>query len=303
MRRNVSGFELGMAFLVATFVPSLSAKNRRRTGRLLTLCLAVVGAVAFASPFAAAQLPEAGAVTDPVTDPVELPVEVPPVESAPVPGDDPSGESGGGGVLPGDGVVPIEELPGGDIVKEVIKPVAPVIEDPMDGGGKLVDEPTRDIKETLEGKTSPVFQPVQDAVGSVTSGGVNPPTVIGDGGDGPRTRTGNNDDPQGGSAAPGSTLARAGESNRPLGLVRNETPASVTAAAPVVAVEPIAASEPSLAEQIGRAAVEAAKKLAFPLALVAAVAAFLMIQGRLDRKDPKLAGAPVDADEEKLSFS
>ena len=34
----------------------------------------------------------------------------------------------------------------------------------------------------------------------------------------------------------------------------------------------------------------------FPLALVAVVVAFLFVQGRLDRRDPKLALAPVRQD-------
>jgi hypothetical protein len=45
--------------------------------------------------------------------------------------------------------------------------------------------------------------------------------------------------------------------------------------------------------RIGEAAVEAAKRLGFPLALAVIVMAFAMFQNYLDRKDPKLALAPV----------
>lgn len=45
--------------------------------------------------------------------------------------------------------------------------------------------------------------------------------------------------------------------------------------------------------RIGEAAVEAAKRLGFPLALAVIVMAFAMVQNYLDRKDPKLASAPV----------
>jgi hypothetical protein len=45
-------------------------------------------------------------------------------------------------------------------------------------------------------------------------------------------------------------------------------------------------------ERIGRAVVGAAEDFAFPVALALMVAAFLIVQDRLDRKDPKLALAP-----------
>ena len=61
-------------------------------------------------------------------------------------------------------------------------------------------------------------------------------------------------------------------------------------------------SSGSFIDSAGRAAIEAAKTLAFPLALAALVVGFLMVQGRIGRKDPKLALAPVDTIEETLSF-
>src|SRR5439155_21474237 len=56
------------------------------------------------------------------------------------------------------------------------------------------------------------------------------------------------------------------------------------------------ASNPGVFERIGRAGIEAAKDLGFPLLLAAMVAAFLLIQNRLDRRDPKLALAPIVPD-------
>jgi hypothetical protein len=44
---------------------------------------------------------------------------------------------------------------------------------------------------------------------------------------------------------------------------------------------------------LARIAAEAARQLAFPLALVVIVVCFLLVQDRLDRKDPKLALAPM----------
>jgi len=58
---------------------------------------------------------------------------------------------------------------------------------------------------------------------------------------------------------------------------------------------------PSLFGRIGSAAAEAAKQVAFPLALALVVVAFLMVQNRLDRRDPKLASAPIAPDVRKFA--
>jgi hypothetical protein len=55
--------------------------------------------------------------------------------------------------------------------------------------------------------------------------------------------------------------------------------------------------------QLAQAATEAAEKLAFPLGLALMVGAFLMVQGRIDRKDAKLVLAPIDSEQDLLSFS
>lgn len=52
-----------------------------------------------------------------------------------------------------------------------------------------------------------------------------------------------------------------------------------------------------------REAIEAAKAFAFPIALTILVGGFMLIQNRVDKKDPKLALAAVDTADELLSFS
>jgi hypothetical protein len=47
---------------------------------------------------------------------------------------------------------------------------------------------------------------------------------------------------------------------------------------------------------IGQVAVKSLEKPQFPLLLLVVVAVFLLVQNRIDRKDPKLAAAPVDAE-------
>jgi hypothetical protein len=50
------------------------------------------------------------------------------------------------------------------------------------------------------------------------------------------------------------------------------------------------------------AVVTAVKALSFPLALALLVAGFLLVQGRLDRRDPKLTLAPLDSKHDLQSF-
>jgi hypothetical protein len=64
-------------------------------------------------------------------------------------------------------------------------------------------------------------------------------------------------------------------------------------AAVQAAVEAVAEVVAEAVQQVGETAVAVAHDGQFPLALVGVVAAFLFLQGRLDRRDPKLALARV----------
>jgi hypothetical protein len=61
---------------------------------------------------------------------------------------------------------------------------------------------------------------------------------------------------------------------------------------------PLGSSIGSLARTAGAAVQE----FAFPLTLAIAVLLFLLFQGELDRRDPKLAYAPVDSTKDMVSF-
>jgi hypothetical protein len=65
------------------------------------------------------------------------------------------------------------------------------------------------------------------------------------------------------------------------------------AAAAQAVVEAVTEAVGQAVEQVGQTAVAVAHDGQFPVALVAVVAAFLFLQGRLDRRDPKLALARV----------
>lgn len=54
--------------------------------------------------------------------------------------------------------------------------------------------------------------------------------------------------------------------------------------------------------KLARTAGEAVKTFAFPLSLTILVLVFLLIQGEIDRRDPKLAFAPVDSSKDMVFF-
>lgn len=60
---------------------------------------------------------------------------------------------------------------------------------------------------------------------------------------------------------------------------------------------------PTLGERLAQAALDAAKAFTFPALLIGLVVGFVLMQNRIDHKDPKLAFAPVSSDQEYLSFT
>jgi hypothetical protein len=70
-------------------------------------------------------------------------------------------------------------------------------------------------------------------------------------------------------------------------------PVAAMQAAVQAAVQAVAEAVAQAAQQVGQTAVAVAHDGQFPVALIGVVAAFLFLQGRLDRRDPKLALARV----------
>lgn len=56
-------------------------------------------------------------------------------------------------------------------------------------------------------------------------------------------------------------------------------------------------------DRFAQEVIEAAKQFVFPLVLTLMVVAYMVVQGRFDSRDPKLAVAAVDADQDLLNFS
>jgi hypothetical protein len=94
--------------------------------------------------------------------------------------------------------------------------------------------------------------------------------------------------------APQASVAPAGDGNRPEGSSsRPPRESTYSGREPRRSVE---------RASLGFAAIETSRALAFPLGLSLVVAGFLLVQGYLDRRDPKLAVAPLDAKDDLVSF-
>lgn len=77
------------------------------------------------------------------------------------------------------------------------------------------------------------------------------------------------------------------------GPARGVVQAPPVQSGPAAAVQAVLAAAGEAVQKVGRTAVAVAHNGQYPVALVAVVAAFLFLQGRLDRRDPKLALARV----------
>jgi hypothetical protein len=166
-----------------------------------------------------------------------------------------------------------------DKVNETVEPVTDTVKgvlgqvpDPPDTG--VIDDPTGILPDVPDVLGSTVTQP--SAPGATKPGGNG--NATGTGGGNPRSAGG------GGGAV------------SPLSFGRGPV---IGPLAPPISLTPAVSQSiqrGGLFDQIGSLAIEAAKELAFPLALALIVLLFVAIQNRIDRKDPKLALAPVAPD-------
>jgi hypothetical protein len=154
------------------------------------------------------------------------------------------------------------------VTDQANKSVEPVTDAVKGILGQAPDPPTGIIPDVLG---STVAQPT--APGTTEPGGNRPANAPGGG----KTRT------DGGGTGP-SSFGR-GPVIGPIAVPISSTPA-VSRTIP----------RGGLFERIGSLAIQAAKELAFPLALAVIVLLFVAVQNRIDRKDPKLALAPITPD-------
>ena len=176
--------------------------------------------------------------------------------------------------------------------------VEPCLENPLQCVDDTVDEATDTVDETVD--------EVADTVGEVTDpveeivdpggGGTDPAPSSGggddaSGSDGTTSQQGGEARRGGGGSGPGA--AGPSDTARPPGA-RQVEPATAPADAPPRPNDSLDPIQQALSGSTGT--------LAFPLTLIVVLGAFLLVQGRLDRSDPKLALAPVDPDDDILSF-
>jgi len=150
-------------------------------------------------------------------------------------------------------------------VTDAVKGIVGQIPDPPDPGS--IDDPTGLLSDVLG---STVTQP---------SG----PDATGPGGSAPATSPG---------AAKSGSAGSAGRSILGRGPLIGPVPGPI----PADPAASIAIPQQGLFDRIGSLATQAAKALAFPLVLAVIVLLFVAVQNRIDRKDPKLALAPIAPD-------
>jgi uncharacterized membrane protein YtjA (UPF0391 family) len=148
-----------------------------------------------------------------------------------------------------------------------------------------------DTTNSVKDKADAAVKQATDVVDGILKPVVSPtptPTPTGGGGGGHRG---------GGGTVPSGRPATTSVSGG-VGSQNRDTSTGTSTQAPASSrpVRERTTDGPSLFGRIGGAAAEAAKQVAFPLALALVVVAFLMVQNRLDRRDPKLASAPIAPD-------
>jgi hypothetical protein len=197
----------------------------------------------------------------------------------------------------------------GDLTDEAEETVEETIDDPGSVPDRVTDV-VDDVNEDIPG--GPVTDPVKDVVNGV---GNTIDEATGGTGSGPLPGTDSpgrsnfGTDPnerrdRNGSSGSDRVLGRGAGTGSTLGSL---SPDGIVGALLVTSDESPPAVElttvgPSFGERAAQIAVEAAKRLAFPMLLLALVGMFLAFHGRVGRKDPKLALAAVDPEQNFVDF-
>jgi len=177
-----------------------------------------------------------------------------------------------------------------ETVDDVVEPVTDPVVDQVD---QVVD-PVTEVTDPVVGTIGGVINGVEDTVGPIVD--VTDPPAQGHSDVGPDPRTGPGA-PPGDSGDRRSDVGSGSFVERPIpppALVGGAFIPSLESVRPISDVR-IGASPPT--ERSGVSFENVVKGLvAFPLALALIVGAFLLAQNRLDRRDPRLALAPVGPD-------
>lgn len=184
--------------------------------------------------------------------------------------------------------------PVGDAVKDVTGAVGGAVKDSTNTAGGTVKDTTGAVGQAIDGATDPILGE-KDGNGGKDHGGKKNGSKDRNGAGNGKT-TGDRPSVLGGSSFGEGAF---GFGTRVPAITLGSAGSQELAGDQVAAFAP----EPLNLGALTEAAVEAVKKFAFPIMLSFLVAAFMLIQDRVDRKDPKLALAAVDTDQEWLSFA
>ena len=171
-----------------------------------------------------------------------------------------------------------------ETVDDVTEPITEVTDQVPGTVGGVVDE-VEDTVDPIVDEVTPLPDPPIDATG---------PATPADTGVGPDPRTGPGT-PPGDSGHGSSDPGPGGSIQRPIPVQ------ALVGGAFVSGLDPSPSSDVRMgpsppAERTGVSLEDVVKGFAFPLGLVLIVGAFLLVQDRLDRRDPRLALAPVGPD-------
>jgi hypothetical protein len=173
--------------------------------------------------------------------------------------------------------------------------------DVVDGVDGVVEDTVDTVSETVD----PIVEETTNTVDELLGGGQNEPPADGgtgdgggDAGGGHRGGRGNGQVHRGGTVrhsadAPGLT-GLGTDARPPIALGTGSGGSQATSIVP--ASRPVG-EQPGLAERFAGTAARAAKSLAIVLVLLLAAVGFVLIQDRLDKKDPRLALAPLQSDD------
>lgn len=260
----------------------------------LTLLLACLVVFALA-PAAAAQLPidPIGSIGDPLGGGTE---------GSGSPGDGSGGSGSGGGV--GSVVDDVEDTLDGDdsssepdgtpegdpkIVEEITNEVNDVVKDPQTTVNETTEDPSGSVGGAIDDTSHAANKDVKDATKGLTAKG------------------GHARKDHRSSTGAGRLAAAAAYHDEVFAKSLAARQADTKNRAPSILasgmVSTVDAAGSGVIQQIGRVAAEAAQQAAFPLLLTLLVVAFLVGQNRIDSRDPKLALAPIDSDQDLLSFT
>jgi hypothetical protein len=165
-------------------------------------------------------------------------------------------------------------------------------------------DPVTDTVDTVTGTVKPLVDDPQGTVDRILHGTVNPPGGGGGGGGGGSGTGGDRPGDHGTagqSGGNGQHVARGPQHPRTIGG-RSAGPHPAGSTPDTSSIPVAVAKDPVFADGFaGAAAHVVARSLGVVLALLAAAVGFVMVQDRLDRRDPKLTLAPVQT--EMMGFS